>query len=245
MKPYFEDRGVTIYCGDAREILPQLPAGNAVIADPPYGQTSLEWDCWPEGWVEAVRSDSMWVFGTMRMFLIHAAELFAAGFTMSQDLVWEKHNGSSSAADRFRRVHEQMLHFYRGPWSDVHKQVPTTPNAIARSVRRSKNLTAHWGAIDDSKYVSEDGGPLLMRSVIYEPSCHGYAVNETQKPVNLIKPLIEYSCPVGGLVVDPFSGSGTTLVAARDMGRLAIGIEMRESQCEEAAIRLSQSVMVF
>jgi site-specific DNA-methyltransferase (adenine-specific) len=181
----------------------------------------------------------------MRMFLLHAAELFAAGFSMSQDLVWEKHNGSSSAADRFRRVHEQMLHFYRGPWNEIYKIVPTMPDVKARSVRRKKNRTAHWGAIDDSSYISEDGGPLFQRSVIFERSCHGYAVNETQKPVAIIRPLIEYSCPLGGLVVDPFCGSGTTLVAAREMGRLAIGIDSRESQCEEAAKRLAQEVLEF
>ena len=245
MKPYYDHAGITIYYGDAREILPDLPSGNAVVADPPYGQTSLDWDCWPDGWLDCVRADSLWVFGTMRMFLLHATEIFAAGFSMSQDLVWEKHNGSSSAADRFRRVHEQMLHFYRGPWEDVYKSVPTTPDAISRNVKRSKNRTAHWGAIDNSSYVSEDGGPLLMRSVIYERSCHGFAVNETQKPVGIIRPLIEYSCPPGGLVVDPFCGSGTTLVVSREMGRLAIGIDSRESQCEEAAKRLSQEVMVF
>ena len=74
-----------------------------------------------------------------------------------------------------------------------------------------------------------------MRSVIYEHSCHGTAINETQKPVPLVLPLIEYSCPPGGIVVDPFAGSGTTLIAARDLGRRAIGIELREDQCEKAA----------
>ncbi len=244
MKPYFEEDGITIYYGDAREILPELPSGNCVIADPPYNQTSLAWDVWPDGWLECVRADSLWVFGTMRMFLLHASEIFAAGFSMSQDLVWEKHNGSSSAADRFRRVHEQMLHFYRGPWEDVYKSVPTTPDATAKTVRRKKR-PPQWGEIGDSSYLSVDGGPRLQRSVIYEPSCHGYAVNETQKPIGIVRPLIEYSCPPGGLVVDPFSGSGTTLIAAREMGRLGIGIDSRESQCEEAAKRLSQQVMVF
>jgi site-specific DNA-methyltransferase (adenine-specific) len=244
MKPYFNEDGITLYHGDSREILPQLPVGDCVIADPPYGQTSLKWDVWPKGWIEGVRADSLWIFGTMRMFLLHAPEIFSAGFAMSQDLVWEKHNGSSSAADRFRRVHEQMIHFYRGPWDKIHKVVPTTPDATARTVR-SKKRPPQWGGIGESSYESQDGGPRLMRSVIYERSCHGFAVNETQKPLGIIRPLIEYSCPANGLVIDPFSGSGSTLVAAREMGRRAIGMEMRESQCAEAAKRLSHKILAF
>ncbi|MCL4660584.1 site-specific DNA-methyltransferase [Burkholderia multivorans] len=79
-----------------------------------------------------------------------------------------------------------------------------------------------------------------MSSVIYARSCHGYAVNETQKPEDIVSPLMAYSVPPGGLVVDCFAGSGTTLVVAKKMGRKAIGIERRESQCEEIVKRLSQ-----
>lgn len=76
-----------------------------------------------------------------------------------------------------------------------------------------------------------------MRSVIAVRSAHGYATNETQKPVGILTPLIEYGCPPGGLVLDPFMGSGSTLIAARDSGRHAIGIDIREDQCEAAAER--------
>src|ERR1700727_213210 len=121
----------------------------------------------------------MWVFGTLRMFMLYAGEFEA--WQMSQDVVWEKHNGSSFHADRFRRVHEQAAHFYNGPWADVYKKPVMTLDATARRTRR-KTRPTHMGTIANSTYISEDGGPRLMRSVIYEPSCHGYAVNETQKP---------------------------------------------------------------
>jgi len=82
-----------------------------------------------------------------------------------------------------------------------------------------------------------------MRSVIAVRSCHGYAVHPTQKPVGIVDPLIRFSCPPGGLVVDPFMGSGTTMRAAKDAGRPGIGIEIEERYCEIAARRMEQEVL--
>ncbi|MCF1438494.1 MAG: hypothetical protein LPD71_07020 [Shewanella sp.] len=48
--PYYQDNWVTLYQGNAMQLLPMMPSADAVITDPPYGETSLEWDCWPEGW---------------------------------------------------------------------------------------------------------------------------------------------------------------------------------------------------
>ena len=176
------------------------------------------------------------------MFMDHAQDF--RSLQLSQDLVWRKQNGSSFHADRFRRVHESIAHFYTGSWEAVWKNPVKTLDATKRVTRR-KARPPHMGIIAGAHHISYDGGPRLQRSVIDAPNCHGYAVNETQKPLAIVRPLLEYSCPVGGLVIDPFSGSGTTLVAAKELGMRAIGIEIRESQCEEAAKRLSQEVFDF
>lgn len=244
MKPYFQHGGVTIYHCDYRAVIDQIAVADFALVDPPYAQTSLAWDVWPEGWprILAGRCSSMFVFGTLRMFMDRSADF--SEWQMSQDVVWEKHNGSSFHADRFRRVHESAVHFYRGTWGDVYKSVPTTPDASKRQVRRKQRPT-HMGHIEAGSYESHDGGPRLQRSVIYEPSCHGFAENETQKPLGIIRPMIEYACRPGGLLLDPFCGSGSSLVAAKEMGRRAIGIDLRENQCEIAARRISQEVLAF
>lgn len=253
MTPFYSDGAVTIYHGDCREVLPALfgllaPCSNAVvIADPPYGETTLAWDRWPDRWVESVglsmdNTVSLWCFGSLRMFLDRQREF--RGWSIAQDVIWEKHNGSSFHADRFRRVHEHVVQWYRGPWADVHKAPVTTPDATARTLRRKEKPT-HMGAIAGSHYASEDGGPRLMRSVIKVRSEHGRAENETQKPVGIVAPLIEYACPLGGLVVSPFMGAGTDLVSAIRSGRRALGIELREEQCEIAAERCRQEVLAF
>jgi site-specific DNA-methyltransferase (adenine-specific) len=174
------------------------------------------------------------------MFMVQAA-MFAR-WRLSQDLVWEKHNGSSLHADRFRRIHEQVALFYRGRWADHYHHTPTTPDATARTVRR-KHRPAHWNRIDEGHYTSEDGGPRLQRSVLHVRSEHGQAVHPTQKPLGVLVPLIEYACPPGGTVLDPFAGAGSTLVAARLLGRRAIGIERDERYCEATVRRLAQGVL--
>lgn len=242
--PYYSDERITLYHGRFEEVLPHLDiAADAIVTDPPYGETSLEWDRWPDGWpsIAAQYARSMWCYGSMRMFLDRRDEF--ADWKLSQDVVWEKHNGSSFMTDRFFRVHEHALHWYQGPWSEIHHEVPTTLDATPRAVRRKAKPTHHQGARGASYYVSEDGGPRLMRSVMFQRSMHGAAINETEKPVPLSMPLVEYACPPGGLVLDFFAGSTSVLQAAALSGRHAVGFEMRESQCEKAAERVQESLL--
>jgi len=253
--PYYDQDGITLYLGDCRDVLPAvgLLAVDVVVTDPPYGETSLEWDRRVDGWQYLVPRVPMWCFGSLRFFMEDAAAFAASGWRLAQDIisaddievVWEKHNGSNFHADRFKRVHEQVAHFYptETPWADVYACPQTTPDATARTVRR-KTRPTHTGHIEAASYASTDGGPRLMRSVLRVRSTHGYAVHPTQKPVGLLTPLIDYSCPPGGLVLDPFSGAGSTLLAARLTGRRAIGIEGREDYCEATVERLRQAVLL-
>jgi site-specific DNA-methyltransferase (adenine-specific) len=242
LKPYYADDAITLYHGDFREVLANLVGQrfDAVVTDPPYGETRLEWDQWVHGWPAAVApfTNAMWCFGSLRMFFKNLPEF--SGWNFSQDVVWEKHNGSGILPDRFRRVHEHATFWYQGPWSEIHHTTPTTPDASARTVRRS-STPAHWqGDRGASSYRSEEGGSRLMRSVIYARSMHGRSINETEKPSAVVEPLVEYSVPRGGVVLDVFAGSGSTGLAARVQGRRAVLIEKREQQCEQAAQRFAQ-----
>jgi site-specific DNA-methyltransferase (adenine-specific) len=168
----------------------------------------------------------MWVFGSQRMFLERIGEF--AGWDFVQDVVWEKHNGSSLNNDRFRRVHELALHFRRSDskWADVYRSPQVTMDASERIIRK-KGRPAHWRGAEKGEiiYKTEDGGPKLMRSVIFARSEHGRAVHPTQKPLSIVEPLLLYSCPPAGRVLDPFAGSGTTGVVAARHGIQATLIE--------------------
>lgn len=239
----YEDDFVQLWHGDYRDELDMLAAAGAeaIVTDPPYGETNLAWDTWEPGWLgrAATIADTLWCFGSFRMFHEHADD-FAEHWKYSQDIVWEKHNGSSLAADRFRRVHELAVMFYRGSWAAQHHEVPTTADATPRTVRRKAKPAQHQGARGASHFVSEDGGPRLMRSVMKVRSEHGRAIHPTQKPEGIVAPLIEYSVPRGGLVVDLFGGSGTSALVARHLGRRCITFEGREDYAARAARRLAQ-----
>lgn len=249
MKPYYQDECVTLYHGDYRlayDVGLGRTKAAAIVTDPPYGETNLEWDQWPEGWVTEVAAfaNALWCFGSFRVFHEHAKE-FAWAWKFSQDVIWEKHNGSGLAADRFRRVHEIAALWYRGPWDKLRHETPTTPDATPRALRRRATKGDHQGSRGASAYTSEDGGPRLMRSVQQVRSMHGDALHPTQKPVRIVAPLIEYSVPPGGIVVDLFAGSGTTAEAARILGRRCVAFEIDERYCEVAARRLSQQAFDF
>lgn len=243
MTPYYDDGTVTLYHGDCREVLPELDIGACcIVTDPPYGETSLAWDRWPDGWIDTLPTAArqMWCFGSMRMFLERRSEF--DGWSYGQEVVWEKHNGSGFHADRFKRVHEIATHWYRGRWDHLTLIPQVVHEATKRTVRRKARPT-HTGDIGAAPYRSEDGGPKLQRSVIYVRSCHGTALHPTEKPIGIVEPLVRYSTLRGDLIVDPFAGSGAILHTARLNGRHAIGIEADERYCEVAARRLDQGVL--
>jgi site-specific DNA-methyltransferase (adenine-specific) len=193
-----------VHAGDCRAVLRTLaPASiDAVVTDPPYGDTSLAWDDPVDGWLPLVLpllkpSASLWCFGSMRFFMDHGATF--AGWQMAQEIVWEKHNGSSFHNDRFRRVHELAVHFYpKGRrWSEVFKNPQTRGDGVERVVRRSRGPD-HCSARGAGTFVSAAGGKRMERSVIRVQSCHGKALHPTQKPEGIVLPLIAYSCPRGG-----------------------------------------------
>lgn len=246
MKPYYADESVTLYLGDWRKLIPADFKADLIVTDPPYGETSLDWDVWPGGWpkLAARHADSMWCFGSMRMFLDQRHEF--GEWKLSQDVVWRKHRPSTVATDRFARMHEHALHWYRGPWSEVRHETPKIAHSGPRvaTARRSAVDPNIRGSIGAS--VWEDDGTRWHPTVIEARTMHRTgAINETEKPTKVLEPLIQYGCPPGGVVLDVFAGSSSTLVAARNIGRRAVGYEKRESQCEKAALRLSQGVLDF
>lgn len=232
--------------GDCRAIMAALAPESVdlIIADPPYNQTSLRWDRRVTGWLPLAErvlkpNGTLWLFGSLRSFLAMADEFRA--WRLVQDLVWEKQNGSGFDAERFRRVHEQIAHFRKAAsrWAQVHRSPQFTMDAKKRSVRAKATRVPHTGEIGPHVYSTVEGGPRLVRSVLQVRNAHRQkSGHPTAKPVELLRRLIAYSCPLDGVVLDPFAGSGSTGAAAREEGRSGILIEADSTYCELIRRRL-------
>ena len=248
MTPYYRAGGVTLYLGDCREVLPGLEPVEVCITDPPYSETSLVWDEGAAGWIQALDvallpTAQLWMFTSLRHLLASFAYLELEGFKLAEEIVWEKHNGTNLRNDRFRRVHELAVHYYRGAWDSLYHSPPPAFQARSRVVRQQSRPSTWLGARGAVTFVQPAGMTKIMRSVIRARSEHRRGHHPTQKPLAVVRPIVAASVRPGGTVVDPFAGSGTTLVAAAELGRCAIGIEREERYCEIAARRLGQGAL--
>lgn len=110
------------------------------------------------------------------------------------------------------------------------------------------NLSIPWGRSDEEIYVVGTGFAgkregSVLRVQMLNSADRARPDHPTPKPVPLMERLIE-KCPPG-VVADPFAGSGATLVAAKNLGRKVIGVELEEKYCEIIARRCAQEVLDF
>ncbi len=236
----------TIMQGDALQTMLTIPAGSvdAIITDPPYGLTAASWDAtpdWPEFFAACWRvlkpDGALIVFSALPT----AAELICLEKARYRyEWIWEKANavGILNANRMPLRAHEHILVFYRKPptWNKV-----PIPNQGGRPYKRRlhKSNTATYKTPLIGGGCREDTN-RLPRSVVYYAreyrTCH-----PTQKPTELVRMLIEQYTHPGELVLDPYMGSGTTLVAAAEVGRRGYGIELQADYVAIAQQRVADA----
>lgn len=254
--PYYQDDAVTLYHGDCREILPSIDepifsGGGVMVTDPPYGigwtrngisRTSsgdrargdFNGRQRPDGKIEndldtSARDEVAEVWGDRPAIMF--GSLFVApppGTRHVAVYVKPKDGGAMSAFGLLRRDCEGIyfLGSRRDGWGE---QERTGRGAMTRGLvptrMRSSVFQTGGSVIGTAKGISARYG-------------HPHA-----KPLDVLDELLTVACPPEWVVVDPFAGSGSTLVAAKMLGRKAVGIEIEEKYCEVAARRLAQDVL--
>lgn len=223
-KPYYEDAAVTIYHGDCLEILPSLPSVDVVVADPPYtfGLASSIHEGKAGSWGDLMNNAvwyALWLADCKRLT---AARQGAAWVFNS----WRTLPVLAKAASSLRWPIESMLVWDKqwiGPGG-------------SRGLRPSYELVALF--VQQGFALKDRGLPDIwpVQWSSHKPNSH-----PAEKPLALISKIITESD--GDLVLDPFMGSGTTLRAAKDLGRRAIGIEIEERFCQRATERMSQAAL--
>lgn len=214
MKPYYDDGQVTIYHGDCFDLVDVWDlAGAVLVTDPPYGM--------------AYRSDYPKKGGP------------SAPVAGDQD---------TTERDRVLEVWGDRPALVFGTW-----RIPRPVNTrqlIVWDKGESPgmgDLSMPWGPAHEEVYVLGIGftgrrKPNVLRYPTLNPAAAKRPGHPTPKPEELMRDLIAY-CPPLATIVDPFAGSGTTLRAAKDLGRRAIGVELEERYCEIAARRMGQEVL--
>lgn len=234
--PYYADESVTLYHGDALEVLPSLPEVAAVVTDPPYGVLDLEWDApvpWEAlAWPLVAPGGFVCTFGLLMTLAPVCAALEAAGFEREAEMVWCR-GTLGTGGDRFGRSHELFAVHFKPPRHAPRVDRVRVPYAPASKPSPSHNRHPLGAAPGSVWYVHETSGSYAAHE------------HETAKPLPLMTRLVDALSDPGDLILDPFMGSGTTLRAAKDLGRRAIGIDSREWCCEATAARLSQEVLDF
>jgi site-specific DNA-methyltransferase (adenine-specific) len=233
MKPYFQNEEVTLYHGDSFQVMATLEdeSIDCVITDPPYTARTHK---------NAKKNDSKLGYGVKAIHFESFTEelLFSAYNEMARlTKAWIVSNIDYNYAFLFEESPPQGMTQKRiGVW------VKNNPMPQISGDRPSQG----WEAIT---YLHKVG----TRSVWHGGGLHGnYVTNlarptghPTPKPLSMVSSFVERFTKPNDLILDPFAGGGTTLLAARNLGRRAIGVEIDEAYCELIAKRLSQEAFDF
>lgn len=235
MKPYYDDGAVTLYHGDARELLPLVLDGigpQVWLTDPPYSSGGFQEAGRGGGSIgkmgaltssDTIGGDTLSTRGymlLMRDVLRYSQQAVEIGVFTD----WRMWTNTADAIEYAGYMLRAMIVWSKGnngigrPWRNQHELIAFGMRQAAAKDRIAK----HGNVIDCAR--------------------SGNANHPTEKPIELVRKLLDNMLP-GPVVVDPFAGSGTTLRAAKDLGRRAIGIEADARYCEVAASRLAQSVL--
>lgn len=229
MKPYYSDEWVTLYHGDCRDVLPDITA-DALITDPPYG-------------VGLVTKTSDY----------RQSRAFDNGVSLRASLLYRddpehvRELVQTVMPLALARVDRALV--FCGPrmmWAYPE------PAAVGGVFTVNGAGRSPWGfqCIHPVLFYGKD--PFLADGLGSRPNAmrdeqpnREHVDHPCPKPLRWMTWAVARASRAGETVLDPFAGSGTTLRAAKDLGRKAIGIEIEERYCEIAARRLSQEVLAL
>jgi site-specific DNA-methyltransferase (adenine-specific) len=252
-KPFYADKTTVLYNGDCLDVLKNIPKNSitTIFADPPYNLSNGGISCragkmvsvnkadWDKSkglsedfhftyqWIKQCKdvlkdNGTIWISGTMHNIYQVGFALQALGFQIINEIIWFKPNAPPNLACKcFAHSHETLI------W--------------ARKTKLSKNffnypLMKEW---DDK--ISPKG--KQMRSIwtisLTPQSEKTHGKHPTQKPLELLRRIIASSSKEGDVILDPFNGSGTTGVVAKELKRKYIGIDMNKEYLELTLKRIN------
>jgi DNA modification methylase len=239
VKPYYDESGVTIYHGDALEVLDELEISvDSVLTDPPYASGSrteaskpasgammrgVKWNARPIDNDQMTTTGFVWL---MRQTALRCYPLLPDGASFLSFIDWRQWPNLVGALETCNyRVQGMVV------WDKESM-------GLGNGFRSQHELICH--ASKGVPTVHDRALGNVLRHKRDAPTDH-----PSPKPPGLLRDLLSVVTEPGALILDPFMGSGSTLVACRDAGRRVVGIESVEAYCDVAARRLSQTALDF
>jgi modification methylase len=262
MTVYYEEDGITIYHGDCREVLPTLPAVDLIFTSPPYNLGTTSGGGLP-AYAKAMGhyptnsrmgkrgGGGKWTGGA----LAYGYEGYGDAMPHEEYVAWQQDITRlcwARLSDRGAMFYNHKPRVLAGilvsPFAYVAPELPIRQVVIWARAGGVNFNPAFYGSTHEwivivakPDWRLRDQSASGVGDVWRFPQHAGDIDHPAPFPVQLPARAIETAAP--GLVLDPFMGSGTTLIAARAAGRRAIGIEIEERYCEIAAKRLSQQTL--
>ena len=235
---------INLLKGDCTELLKTIPSDSVhmILCDLPYGMTQNSWD-------EQLDLNNLWaeywrILKSNGVVALTASQPFTSMLVCSQlenfrhEWIWIKNKGSNFA-NTIRepmKEHESVLIFSKGQWT-YNNQMQERSEGGANRVKYSFNTPTESQNYRKFDRITEVQGELRVPSSWQKFNCE-VGLHPTQKPVDLMKYFIKTYTNPGDTVLDNCMGSGTTGVAAVQLGRNFIGMELKPEFYEIAHQRI-------
>ena len=216
-RAYYSDDSVVLIHGDCLELADLWTVADVLVTDPPYG-------------TQFSRSNPKGGYGRRQN-----AGLGPEGFVIAND-------GTTDTRDAMLARWGDRPALLFGSPRMPDPPIPVADRLVWNKTRPGMN-GGPWRYLHESIYVTEGFVRVSDSAVSIFTAYPDQADHIHAKPQSLMVPLVAAAPP--GVIADPFAGSGSTLVAAKALGRKAIGVELEERYAEIAARRLAQDVLDF
>ena len=256
--PFYTHRNGKLFLGDSIDWLKKLPAESVelIFADPPYNINKTDWDSfenqekyieWSMHWIRAAAkllkpTGSIYICGFSEILadLKHPASQIFSGCKW---LIWHYKNKANLGND-WGRSHESILHFRKSKSFKLNVDLVRIPygNHTLKYPSHPQAETSQYGNGKERDNWTPHPLGAKPKDVIELPTtCNGMGEktqHPTQKPEELIRRLVLAASKEGDTVLDPFSGSGTTLVVAEQLGRKWLGCDSNNQYNQWAVNRI-------
>ena len=241
IKPYYEEPNITIYCGDCLEVIKEMPneSVSLVVTSPPYNKHSAKRKCGKtDSWQKANIS-----YGDFNDDLPESKYQEQQKEVIRELIRIIKPTGSIFYNHKYRIVNHRIISPEEWLSEFIVRQViiwDRTNSPILEPIRfMPKTEQIYWITKErKTPYFTKEG--FQFQDIWRIPPDSG---NEHPAPFPLSIPerCIISACPKNGIVLDPYCGSGTTLVACKELNRKGIGIEINKEYCNMAVQRLKNT----